>query len=174
MFGPDMDMAMEEGEEDLSDGEDDNEAENAIEALKKRALEKKGVVGFNKGGDVDKSLKAAKKNARANTAQEEEEDDDSDEDEDEEEPEAKAESDEDSDDFDLDDEEDEEDEVAAKITAKAKETQKKLGDKVKPNTAKPVKKEESSEDDISSLEDDDDDDEDEEEEVSLQAMLAKK
>lgn len=78
MFGPDMGMEMEEGEEEVSDEEEEN-AEAAIENLKKRALEKKGIVGFQKGGDVDKSLKAAKKNAQKNTVQDdsdEEEDDD--------------------------------------------------------------------------------------------------
>lgn len=140
MFGPDMDLAMDEGEEEeLSDGEDDGEAEKAIEALKKRSLEKKGVVGFDKGGDVDKSLKAAKKNAKVNTVQEEDDDDDSDEDE-EEEQEPKESDDEDSDDFDIDsgnDDEEVDEDVATKIAAKAKETQKRLNDKFKPNTAKP-------------------------------------
>lgn len=67
MFGPDMGLEMdeEEAEEEMSDEEDN--AEKAIEQLKKRSLEKKGVVGFQKGGDVDKSLKTAKKNAQKNT-----------------------------------------------------------------------------------------------------------
>lgn len=49
--------------------------------MKKKALEKKDVVGFKKGGDVDKSLKTAKKNAQKNTVQDNDEEDSDEEDE---------------------------------------------------------------------------------------------
>ena len=127
------------------------------------------MVGFEKGGDVDKSLKAAKMNALKNTKTEDSDDDDDDSSDEEVDLAAlkngEADMDDDDDassdeeDLDLDnddddsedgfevpdDDDDEEDELAAKIMSKAKNTQKKLGKnegkkgKVSPAQAVPVK-----------------------------------
>ena len=163
-------MQLEDDEEDdesveLSD--DEVEAEKAI-AMLKAGKKDKDVVGFEKNGDVDKSLKAAKKNALKNAKPEEKDDEDDSDESDEDFDQMMGEEGEDSDDFDLDDDSEDEaanEALAAKIAAKAKETQKKLVAKPeKKGKASPVQEEDS--DDISSLEDDSDD-----EETDLQALL---
>ena len=139
------DSDEEEGEDsvDLSD-EDNAEAAKLVKGKKKDLPKKAGVVGFEKGGDVDKGLKAAKMNALKNTKTEDSDDDDDSSDEevdlaalkngeadgDEDDDDASS----DDDDLDIDDDsddepgmpddddDDEEEELAAKIMSKAKNT----------------------------------------------------
>ena len=165
-------LGLEDDEEEEEEDDDSEEEEVATKKQKKDLVKPKGVVGFDKGGDVAKGLKAAKKNALMNTKTEES-DDDSDEDDSDEELDlaalkAGAEDDEDEDsededaDLDLeaeDDDDNDDDILAAKIADKAKSTQKKLGGKQEIKK-KPAPQEDSDDDEmVSDLDDGDSDDE---------------
>ena len=139
------DSDEEEGEDSVDLSDEDNAEAKLVKGKKKDLPKKAGVVGFEKGGDVDKGLKAAKMNALKNTKTEDSDDDDDDSSDEEVDLAAlkngEADGDEDdddasSDDDDLDidddsddepgmpddDDDDEEEELAAKIMSKAKNT----------------------------------------------------
>lgn len=71
MFPEGVDLGEEEDEDELSEDELEDLKADAVKESKKAATNGKkaaeGVEGFKKGGDLDKSLKAAKKNAIKNT-----------------------------------------------------------------------------------------------------------
>ena len=64
---------MDDEDEDAMEGKLDSDSEDSQEIEVKQVKDKKekknGVQGFEKGGDLEKSLKAAKENAKKNSKQ---------------------------------------------------------------------------------------------------------